>query len=61
MVEATMKGYSIQATDGEKIGTAQEFYFDDRHWTIRYLVANTGNWLTGRQVLVSPYALITIS
>ena len=36
----------------------REFYFDDRHWTIRYLVANTGNWLTGRQVLISPYAMV---
>ena len=43
----TLKGYSIQSTDGETIGTAKEFYFDDRHWTVRYVVANTGNWLTG--------------
>ena len=57
----TLKGYSIQSTDGETIGTVKDFYFDDRHWTVRYLVANTGNWLTGRQVLVSPYALVTIN
>lgn len=24
---------------------------------VRYLVADTGNWLSGRQVLISPYAL----
>jgi hypothetical protein len=42
--------------DGE-IGRVKEFYFDDLHWTVRYLVAETGNWLTGRQVLISPYAL----
>jgi uncharacterized protein YrrD len=52
----TLKGYSLHSLDGE-IGKIEEFYFDDRHWTIRYLVANTGNWLTGRQVLISPYAL----
>ena len=52
----TLKGYSLHSLDGE-IGKVEEFYFDDRHWTIRYLVANTGNWLTGRQVLISPYAL----
>ena len=52
----TLKGYSLASLDGE-IGKVEEFYFDDRHWTIRYLVANTGNWLTGRQVLISPYAL----
>ena len=56
----TLKGFAIQGTDGETIGTVKEFYFDDRHWTVRYLVANTGNWLTGRQVLVSPYALVSM-
>jgi len=53
----TLKGYKLSSLDGE-IGKVMEFYFDDRHWTIRYLVADTGNWLTGRQVLISPYALV---
>src|SRR5664279_5211850 len=52
----TLKGYKLDGIDGE-IGKVKEFYFDDRHWTIRYLVADTGNWLTGRQVLISPHAL----
>jgi uncharacterized protein YrrD len=46
-----LKGYKLESLDGE-IGKIKEFYFDDRHWTIRYLVADTGNWLTGRQVLI---------
>lgn len=49
-------GYKLHSLDGE-IGEVKDFYFDDRHWTIRYLVVDTGNWLTGRQVLISPYAL----
>ncbi len=53
----TLKGYKLDGPDGE-FGEVKEFYFDDRHWTVRYLVANTGNWLTGRQVLISPYALV---
>jgi len=53
----TLKGYKLDSLDGE-FGEVKEFYFDDRHWAIRYLVANTGNWLTGRQVLISPYALV---
>ena len=57
----TLKGYSIQSTDGGTIGRVKELYFDDRHWTVRYLVANTGNWLTGRQVLVSPYSMVSIN
>ena len=56
----TLTGYKLHSRDGE-IGKVKEFYFDDRHWTIRYLVANTGNWLTGRQVLISPYALVAVN
>lgn len=52
----TLQGYKLNSFDGV-IGSVDDIYFDDRHWTIRYLVANTGNWLTGRQVLISPYAL----
>jgi len=55
----TLKGYRLASLDGE-IGKVKEFYFDDRHWTIRYLVADTGSWLTSRQVLISPYALIAV-
>jgi uncharacterized protein YrrD len=56
----TLKGYKLQSLDGE-IGKIKEFYFDDRYWTIRYLVADTGNWLTGKQVLISPYALVSVN
>ena len=53
----TLEGYKLDSLDGE-IGHVQGFYFDDQHWTIRYLVADTGNWLPRRQVLISPYALV---
>jgi hypothetical protein len=55
----TLKGYKLNCLDGE-IGKAKEFYFDDQHWAVRYLVADTGNWLTGRHVLISPYALVAV-
>jgi len=51
-----LNGFKLDTLDGE-IGKVEEFYFDDRYWTIRYLVADTGNWLTGKLVLISPYAL----
>ena len=51
-----LNGLKLGAKDGE-IGKIHEFLFDDEHWTIRYLVADTGTWLTGRQVLISPYSL----
>ncbi|MGH7263271.1 MAG: PRC-barrel domain-containing protein [Candidatus Rokuibacteriota bacterium] len=45
--------YAIAATDGE-IGRVDDVLFDDRTWTVRYLVVDTGSWLTGRRVLLSP-------
>ncbi len=52
-----LKGFTIGATDGE-IGKVKEFYFDDQTWTIRYLIVETGNWLLGRKVLISPIAIL---
>ena len=48
-------GDKLGASDGE-IGQVKDVYFDDQHWTVRYLVEDTGSWLTGRQVLLSPHA-----
>jgi len=47
-----MIGYTIHASDGE-LGKVQDFYFDDASWIIRYMVVETGNWLSGRKVLIS--------
>ena len=58
-IAKTLKGYQLHGLDGE-IGRVKEFYFDDLHWTVRYLVANAGSWLTGRQVLIAPYALVSV-
>jgi hypothetical protein len=48
-------GDRLGASDGE-IGRVKDFYFDDQHWVVRYVVADTGSWLSGRQVLLSPHA-----
>lgn len=50
-------GNRMEAKDGE-MGKVEEFYFDDRAWIIVYLIVKTGNWLSGRKVLISPYMLI---
>jgi hypothetical protein len=52
----SMIGFTIHAVDGE-LGKVNEFYFDDTTWTIRYMVAETGSWLSGRKVLISSVAL----
>jgi PRC-barrel domain len=49
-------GFQLVVADGE-IGYVEEFYFDDERWALRYVVVNTGNWLSGRRVLVSPFAV----
>jgi len=51
----TLFGDKLAASDGD-IGHIQDFYFDDKSWVVRYLVADTGTWLTGRLVLISPLA-----
>jgi len=48
-------GNKLAALDGD-IGHLSDFYFDDAIWVIRYAVADTGDWLTGRLVLLSPHA-----
>ena len=44
-------GYKLAAKDGE-IGKTKDLFFDDRSWGIRYLVAATGGWLSGRKVVI---------
>ena len=55
----TLKGYALHSHDGA-IGSVREFYFDDKFWTVRYLVADTGGWLTGRKVLLSPFSIHSV-
>ncbi len=58
MLQNTKELYrdKLSAIDGD-IGQVKDFYFDDKTWMVRYLVVDTGNWLTGRLVLLSPHAL----
>ena len=51
-----LKGLTIRALDGE-LGTVDQFYFDDVTWAIRYLTVETGGWMGGRPVLISPYSI----
>jgi hypothetical protein len=53
---SAINGYAIAASDG-RLGTVSDFLFDDSSWLIRWLVVDTGNWLSGRKVLLPPSAL----
>jgi hypothetical protein len=48
-----VEGYHVAASDGE-IGRVEDFLLDDRDWAIRLLAIDTGNWLPGRKVVISP-------
>jgi hypothetical protein len=53
---SAIKGYAIEADDGQ-IGTVSDFLFEDDSWIIRWLVADTGDWFSGRKVLLPISAL----
>jgi hypothetical protein len=49
--------YRLQGIDSD-IGRCKDFLFDDRSWTVRYMVADTNQWLPGgRKILISPISL----
>jgi len=51
--------FTNHAGDGE-IGGVEDLFVDDLHWTIRYLVVDTGKWLPGRRVLISPASVRSV-
>jgi sporulation protein YlmC with PRC-barrel domain len=55
----SLNHFHLIASDGE-IGKVQDSFFDDSHWTVRYLIVRTGSWLTGRNVLISPISVRNI-
>src|SRR6266702_8032893 len=61
MIRGTLdlRNLTLGATDGS-IGTVKDVYFDEARWAIRYLIVDTGDWLPGRRVLISPFAVRTI-
>lgn len=49
-------GFTIEASDG-KVGNVRDFLFDDHTWMLRWLVVDTGTWLSGRKILIHPSSL----
>jgi sporulation protein YlmC with PRC-barrel domain len=48
-----LRRVTIAATDGN-LGSVVNLCFDDRSWTIRYLVVDAGSWFPDHWVLISP-------
>ena len=53
-------GYDIKAIDGG-IGEVEDFIIDDLTWKIDFMVIDTGKWLPGKKVLISPSLIKDIS
>lgn len=53
-------GYQIQALD-HLFGHVEYFLFEERTWTIRYLVCDTRNWWPGRHFLLAPQWIAWVS
>ena len=51
-----IKGYDLEASEGG-FGKVSDLLFDENLWIARYLVADTGGWLSGRRVLLPPTVL----
>jgi hypothetical protein len=51
-----VNGYEIAASDGV-LGHVRDVLFADDHWRVRWLVVDTGTWLSGRKVLIHPSAI----
>ncbi|MCH8512043.1 MAG: PRC-barrel domain-containing protein [Kiritimatiellae bacterium] len=56
----SIAGFKLNSLDGE-LGGVKDLLFDDQYWTVRYLVAKTGSWLTSRKVLISPHARLRLN
>lgn len=55
-----MLDYSILATDGE-IGHVNDILLGDSDLKVRYVVIDTGGWLSGRKVLLSTAWLSSVA
>jgi len=58
-------GFEIVAKDEEtgkldEAGKITDLYFEEENWTVRYAVVDTGGWLTGRKVLISPTSFLPL-
>lgn len=56
----TLRNCEIRARDGS-IGKLKDFLVEDLHWAVRYLVVDVGSWLNGREVLISPRAVLGLN
>lgn len=52
----SMMEYLLKADDGD-IGSVIDFFFDDADWKVVFMQADSGGWLPGKKVLISPESI----
>ena len=56
-----LRKHKLRTSDAHpKTKSVADLLFDERDLAVRYLVADTGNWLPGQKVLISPEAVVAI-
>lgn len=59
--DADLKKCAILGADNTvPIGHITDLYFDDESWVTRYLVVETGSWLSSRRVLIAAEAIVHV-
>ena len=56
MTLSDLRRLTLAATDGN-LGSVVNLCFDDRSWTIRYLVVDASSWFPNHWVLISPISV----
>ncbi len=54
-----VQGSRMLALDGE-VGKVRDAYVGEDSWIVRYLIVDTGSWLSGRRMLIDPRSVALI-
>lgn len=58
--EREVSGYKVDTADGQ-VGHVDDFLLDEENWAIRYLLVDTSDWLPGKNTLLPPAAVASVS
>ncbi len=55
-----VSNYRVHAIDGD-LGQVEGLIVEERSWSLRYMIVNTGHWWAGHSVLISPEWIDSVS
>ena len=56
-----VRGHAVLSGEGRPIGHVEDIVYDDAGWAVRYLIADTRDWLPGKKVPVSADWVLDVS